>query len=576
MPSPVNCSFCIVLNSKSTALLVFTLFSLLAAAQQLPLPPIPPPPKPASSTSSTLQNRLTQLLPQINSLKSIGGTAGISIGVTSHTAILLETHLGYSNIDRHLTATSSTRYPIASLTKAFVASTIAQLVHEGLLDWNEPLTSYIPDLAFEHNPSLANQLTLTDILCHRTGLARLDALWLGADSQTFTPQNFTITLCNHLPSVHPLRSTWLYNNWMYALAGEVIEKITNQSWGKVLSSRILNPLKLSHTTVIKSEIPQDSLALPYMVLDDKTPVQVGKMGLTDGSIMTSAGGMRSTVSDLLTWGNTLLSLYRDGEEPPLALLDTVLSGHSFMNSTAAADELYALGFAKVVTPAQFGKIGFNSILMDAMPVIGASSKPQQVFYHSGAGAGYNHCFMLVPGSQTVIVVLTNSVSQGDTADWIAQTLLQAVLDEKHPLDLTSFAERAAVKWRATHQEIVDALEKERKPNSPEPRHDSLLGKYWHKSRALYLGVYSDRDDGTLKFSINGKPEQEHVLSHYSDDTFIFLPSADQRLRSGLFHYGPEAWLLHFDGKDSSGMFTEIRWNIDSQAPSPERFVREES
>ncbi|TFB03394.1 hypothetical protein CCMA1212_004263 [Trichoderma ghanense] len=51
--------------------------------------------------------------------------------------------------------------------------------------------------------------------------------------------------------------------------------------------------------------------------------------------------------------------------------------------------------------------------MDATPLIGATSKPQQVFYHSGAGAGYNHCFMLIPRcSQSVIVVLTISVSQG--------------------------------------------------------------------------------------------------------------------------------------------------------------------
>ncbi|EGR52054.1 uncharacterized protein TRIREDRAFT_55782 [Trichoderma reesei QM6a] len=570
-------------------MLLSSVFSLLAAAQQIPLPPHPPPPEPVPSTTSTLQNRLNQALPQIQALKRIGGTAGISIGVTSHNHVLLNTNLGFSNIDRRLTANSSTRYPIASLTKAFVSSTIAQLVHEGLLKWDEPLSSYIPELAFEHDPSLADQLTLIDILSHRTGLARLDALWLGADSQTFAPKNFTIPLCNHLPPIHPIRSQWLYNNWMYALAGEVIERVTNQSWGKVLSSRILNPLNLSHTTAIASEIPPDSLALPYMVLDDdnKTPVQVGKMGLTDGSIMTSAGGIRSTVSDLLTWGNTLLSLYRDDEKkPPLALLDTVLSGHSFMNSTAATDELYTLGFAKVVIPAQFGKIGFNSILMDAMPVIGASSKSQQVFYHSGAGAGYNHCLMLVPSSQSVIVVLTNSVSQGDTADWIAQTLLQVILDEKQqqqqqqqPLDLTPFAERAATKWRATHQEIVDALEKGRKPDSPEPRHDSLVGKYWHQSRALYLEVYSDDDgdgDDTLRFNINGRPEQEHVLSHYGDDTFIFLPSADQRLRRGLFHYGPAAWLLHFENRDSRGRFTEIQWNIDSQAPSPERFVRDES
>ncbi|KAL6810541.1 beta-lactamase/transpeptidase-like protein [Trichoderma camerunense] len=546
-------------------MIAFTLFSLLAAAQQIPL--LPP-----KSDLSGLRHRLIHVLPEIEALKNIGGTAGISIGVISYERIVLETNLGFADVERRLVASSSTRYPIASLTKAFVATTIAQLVDEGLLKWDEPLTSYIPELSFKHNPSLAGQLSLIDILSHRTGLARLDALWLGADSQTFSAKNFTVSLCNHLPSVYPVRSRWLYNNWMYALAGEVIERVTNQSWGQVVSTRVLKRLQLSHTTAIASEIPQDTLALPYMILDDFTPVRVGNMDLTDGSIMSSAGGIRSTVSDLLAWGNTLLSVFREGEAP-LALLDTVLSGRSFINNTVTSDELYAMGFAKVTTPAQFGKIGFNSGLVDAMPVIGTSSKPQQVFYHSGAGAGYGHCFMLVPDSQSAIVVLTNSVSQGDTADWVAQSLLQAVLNEKHPLDLTQFAEQAAAKWRTIHQGIVEALEKGRKPDSPEPTHENLQGKYWHKTRALYLEIF--QEDGTLKFNINGKLDQEHVLSHYSDDTFVFLPSADQRSRSGLFHYGAPAWLLHFK-KNSSGNFTEIQWNIDSQSPFPEKFIREES
>lgn len=94
----------------------------------------------------------------------------------SHRQIVLEHHLGFADVERRLLASSSTRYPIASLTKAFVASTIAQLVQEGILKWDEPLTSYIPELSFEHSPSLADQFSLVDILSHRTGLARLDAL----------------------------------------------------------------------------------------------------------------------------------------------------------------------------------------------------------------------------------------------------------------------------------------------------------------------------------------------------------------------------------------------------------------
>ncbi|KAL7957011.1 beta-lactamase/transpeptidase-like protein [Trichoderma compactum] len=473
-----------------------------------------------------LRDRLIHVLPEIEALKDIGGTTGISIGVMRYGHVVLEIHLGSADVERRLKANSSTRYPIASLTKAFVAATVAQLVDEGLLNWDEPLTSYIPELSFEHNP------------------------------QSLVTKDFTVSLCNQLAPMYPVRSQWLYNNWMYALAGEAIERVTSQSWGKVLSTRVLNRLQLSHTTAITSEIPRDSIALPCMVLDDLTPVRVRKMGLADGNVMASAGGIRSTVGDLLTWGNSLLSLFRD-DKAPLALLDTVLSGRSFMNSTITSDEIYTMGFAKVVTPAQFGKIEFNPNLVDAMPLIGTSPKNEQV----------------VPSHPGVPVCHTNSISQGDTADWVAQSLLQVVLNERHPLDLTRFAEQAAAKRRTIHQGIVQDLDKGRKPDSPEPIHKALQAKYWHKTRAIYLEIFQQH--GTLKFNINGKPDQEHVLSHYSDDTFVFLPSADQRSRSGMFHYGPSAWLLH-SKTNSSGSFTEIQWNMDSQSPFPEKFIREES
>lgn len=153
-----------------------------------------------------------------------------------------------------------------------------------------------------------------------------------------------------------------------------------------------------------------------------------------------------------------------------------------------------MSFARVITPAQFGKMGFSPSLIDAVPMIDTGSKPEQVFYHSGAGAAHNHCFMLIPGSQSVIVVLTNSVSQRGTADWVAQSLLQVILNEKHPLDLKPFSKRAAAKWIVAHQGIMEALEKGRKPDSAEPMHESLQDRYWHTTRAFYLEILQEDED----------------------------------------------------------------------------------
>lgn len=213
-----------------------------------------------------------------------------------------------------------------------------------------------------------------------------------------------------------------------------------------------------------------------MILENKTSVWVKDMQTTKGNVMSLAGGIRSSVGDMLNWCNDLLSVFRD-EQTPLMSLSTILSGHSFVNKAPASDELYSLEFAKVVTPSQFGKIGFNPGLLDSMPTLGYGTRPNIVFYHNGGGTGYNHCFMLVPERRTSIIVLTISIAQGDIADWAAQTLLQAVLDDDAPSDLRSFAKQAAAKWWPLYNNTVEILEHGRTPNTTTPAFDELIGTF---------------------------------------------------------------------------------------------------
>ncbi|KAJ5709053.1 hypothetical protein N7493_010387 [Penicillium malachiteum] len=182
----------------------------------------------------------------------------------------------------------------------------------------------------------------------------------------------------------------------------------------------------------------------------------------------------------------LSSTYRP--ESLLSETETALSGHAFINKSSGPDELYALGLGKVTLPAQFGKMGFNPGLVDSMPVIQSSNWSNIIFYHNGAIPGYSNCLILLPSHQVVIVVLTNSISQRDTADWVAQALLQAVLDVKPPINLIILAEQATSKWNDWYRAIAEALAKERTSNTAEPPHDELIGIYWHTIKAQLLDV----------------------------------------------------------------------------------------
>lgn len=368
---------------------------LAAHLKAAPLPVLLNKPPPSAEAS---RNALKDMLPVIEKLRHIGGTAGVSVGVLNHGEVVCELSLGFSDRDSQRIADPSTRYPLGSLSKAFVATTVSELVHEGLLEWDKPVTAYLPELHFAADPSLADGLTLVDLLSHQTGLERLDAFWLGAENEVLVAKDATVAVINQLSPASPLRTKWMYNNWMYALVGEVVERVTRSSWGTALQTRVLEPLQLQQTTVIKSRIPAGSTASPYIITDDGDPVRIADVPLLDGTTMSPAGGVRSSAHDMLIWAKSLMAGFR-GAPSPLHRVEDVLSGYAFTNRSSGFDELYALGLAKVTTPTQFGKMGFNPSLVDQMPLIGADGPPTSIFYHNGAMPGYNHCLMISPASR---------------------------------------------------------------------------------------------------------------------------------------------------------------------------------
>ncbi|KAB8077977.1 beta-lactamase/transpeptidase-like protein [Aspergillus leporis] len=316
-------------------------------------------------SNEDLHERANDILPPINAIQQIGGTQTMA-----------EHHLGFADVENQRAANSMTRYPIGFLFKAFVVAIVAQLVHEEQLQWHELITTYLPELSSMAGPMPADQLTLIDLLSHQTGLARLDAMWLGANNEINSPKHSTLAMCKQLPAFHRPRSEWLYNNWMYSLAGEIIGRVSNLSWGQALESRVLDQVGLSETSVIESKVPSGSTALPYAILNDKTKWRIGN----------TAGGIRSTVHNLLSRGNLLASTF-NGEEQPLHQLDTTLSGYNFINKSPQS----------------------TSCLVEPMPVIGSGYGRRLFFYHNCCLPGYNNCIMLLPAEPITAVVLANSI-----------------------------------------------------------------------------------------------------------------------------------------------------------------------
>ena len=162
------------------------------------------------------------------------GIPGFAIGIIRGNKIVLEKGYGrISNIDS-LPATAQTIFPILSCTKAFTAAAIGILVDEGKLQWNDKVIKYLPDFKLS-DPWITKELTIADILSHRSGLETFegDLLWYG----TSHSRKEIVRRIRYSPIRNNFRADYGYQNIMYLLAGLVIEKITGQTWDNFINEK---------------------------------------------------------------------------------------------------------------------------------------------------------------------------------------------------------------------------------------------------------------------------------------------------------------------------------------------------
>ena len=77
---------------------------------------------------------------------------------------------------RQFVRSARTMFAIGSTSKAFTATLMAMLVDSGKVAWDDPITEYLPWFQL-YDPYVTREMTIRDLLTHRSGLSRGDALW---------------------------------------------------------------------------------------------------------------------------------------------------------------------------------------------------------------------------------------------------------------------------------------------------------------------------------------------------------------------------------------------------------------
>lgn len=191
-------------------------------------------------------------------------------------------------------------WPLRSVTKSFTVTLIMQLVDEGRISLDDPISEYVPDVPNGDTITLRQLADMTSGVPEYTTEAWMKD-YLADDERAFTtPELIGYALAE--PAQFAPGAKAVYTNTSTLLLGEVVAKVTGQPFEQVLQEQILTPLRLENT---RYPTTPDDWSGPHPT--GYQPDDSGKLRPQDNNftVFGPAGAMTSTLSDLCRWGTAL-------------------------------------------------------------------------------------------------------------------------------------------------------------------------------------------------------------------------------------------------------------------------------
>ena len=186
-------------------------------------------------------------------------------------------------------------YGIGSITKLFTCSLLADMVCNGKMNLNDPISKYLPDSV--NTPTFnGKEITLYDLATHTSGLPpRPDNLSPTNPNNPYADYTIdqTYRFLSHYNLSREIGTRYEYSNIGVGLLGYIIAQESNSDFETIVHNKICKPLKLKHTVITVFEKLKKNMAIPY---DNE-----GKIALewTFSSVFAGAGSLKSTMNDML-------------------------------------------------------------------------------------------------------------------------------------------------------------------------------------------------------------------------------------------------------------------------------------
>ena len=416
---------------------------------------------------------------------------GIAVAIIKGDQIVLAKGYGVRKLGDPTPVDERTLFAIGSSSKAFTAASVAMLVDGGKVKWDDPVTKYLPEFEM-YDPYVTRELTVRDLLTHRSGLQRGDFLWYGTELD----RDEILKRTRYLKPSWSLRSTFGYQNLMYLAAGQLVSRVSGKTWDEFIRERFFVPLGMTASSTSINELKTaNNVATPHSKIEDKVTV----IPWRNIDNIAPAGSINSNVVEMAQWVR-------------LQLGEGTYQGQKLFGA-AQAKEMHAAQtvirfeppYSMFYPEAHFLNYGLGWFLSDYCG--------RKVVEHGGAIDGMRAQVAMIPEEKLGLVVLSNMNGSG-----LPTALMYRIFD--------SFLATPSRDWSADLRKTMKTLEDAGKAAEKKQEAERVANTNPSVALDKYAGTYRNDLYGDVKviheagkLSMGYGPAFTGDLSHWHYDTF---------------------------------------------------------
>jgi CubicO group peptidase (beta-lactamase class C family) len=327
-----------------------------------------------------------------------------SVLVAEKGKVIFKKGFGFADMEYNIPNQPDTKHRLGSITKQFTSMLIMQLVEQGKLKLDVPISTYLPDYPKKNG----DVITIHHLLTHSAGIPNMTAFpgfVKDIMRNSYSPVELVNMSADSTLQFEPGKQ-YAYSNSGYLLLGYIIEKITGKSYEQVLQENILTPLEMNNTGYDHHRTLLKNRASGY----EKNGRRYVNADFIDMSVPYAAGALYSTVEDLYLW-------------------DQALYGNQLLRK-----ENMDLLFTKHI-PSGGGHYGYGWGIGE-IP-IGNPATRIETIGHGGGINGFNTLLTRIPSDKSFIVLLNNT--GGAPLNEITNAIAAILYDKPYDLPKRSVA-----------------------------------------------------------------------------------------------------------------------------------------